>query len=156
MSIRRISATLLALAALGCHQRGSRPPTPADSVNDGYGERARDQAPGASSVDVARSSRQVSRIEELLEGLPGVEVRRSSGGGYSVRIRGAGGSFMSGEEPLFVVDGVPLDGSAGRNLAWLNPADVERISVLKDPSQTSLYGVRGANGVIVITTKKPR
>lgn len=98
--------------------------------------------------------REVSRVEELLEGRPGVEVLRTADGGYSVRIRGVG-SFMSSEEPLWVVDGVPVD-LRGRGLSWLNPADVARIEVLKNATDTAIYGVRGSNGVIVITTKRPR
>ena len=61
-------------------------------------------------------------------------------------------SFYSGQEPLFVIDGVPTDVAKGR-LAWLDPHDVESITALKDPSSTAQYGVRGANGVIVIKTK---
>jgi TonB-dependent SusC/RagA subfamily outer membrane receptor len=97
----------------------------------------------------------VSRVEELIEGrFPGVTVRRTNAGDYSVNIRGVG-SFMSSEEPLFVVDGVAMEERGGRGLSWLSPSDVERIEVLRDPVNTSMYGVRGANGVILITTKRP-
>ncbi|HKW39929.1 MAG TPA: TonB-dependent receptor plug domain-containing protein [Gemmatimonadales bacterium] len=91
-------------------------------------------------------------IEQLLlDGFPGVvAAARMPGGGISVRIRGVG-SFMSSTEPLFVVDGDPLPSSDA--LKALNPFDIELIEVIKDPAGTALYGVRGANGVIVIKTK---
>ena len=95
------------------------------------------------------------QIEGLLEGrVAGVEVIRHADRGMSIRIRGAA-SFMGGTEPLYVVDGVPVQAEPGRGLYWLNPSDVERIEILKDASATALYGVRGANGVVVITTRRP-
>nr|MCR5004177.1 SusC/RagA family TonB-linked outer membrane protein [Bacteroidales bacterium] len=83
---------------------------------------------------------------------PGVQV--TSGGGQpgegaSIRIRGTG-SINASATPLFVVDGVPYDGA----LSSLNPSDIESMTVLKDASAGALYGARGANGVIMITTKK--
>lgn len=138
-------------SVVGCHRRsGLRPPAAPDSVSVGYGERSKDQAGGVQSVSFENSKKKVSRVEELLEGLPGLDVKRA-GNGYSVTMRGVG-SFMSSEQVLFVIDGTPYGGS----LDWLNPADVTRIDVLKNPSETSIYGVRGANGVIVITTKRKR
>ena len=95
----------------------------------------------------------VARVEELLIGQPGVDVVRTGDGGYSVSIRGTG-SFMSSEQPLYVIDGTPYEATPGRGLGWLNPQDVVRIDVLKNPTETSFYGLRGGNGVIVITTKK--
>src|SRR5438270_930813 len=79
------------------------------------------------------------------------------GGGVAVRIRG-GTSVNASNDPLYVVDGVPLQVgggvSAGRNpLNFLNPNDIESVSVLKDASATAIYGSRGANGVVIITTK---
>ncbi|MBF2708856.1 SusC/RagA family TonB-linked outer membrane protein [Flavobacterium soyangense] len=115
---------------------------------------------------------------QLLRGkVAGVQVTQSSGepgGAISVRVRG-NSSIRSGNGPLYVVDGVPLDGgnvsagggltsnsgaqdlgtSTARNpLNFINQNDIESISVLKDASSTAIYGSRGANGVIVITTKK--
>jgi TonB-dependent SusC/RagA subfamily outer membrane receptor len=72
----------------------------------------------------------------------------SPGGGTMVRIRGIGSINANG--PLYIVDDVPLNG----NINSINPNDIESVNVLKDPSQTAIYGVRGANGVIVIKTKK--
>ncbi len=114
-------------------------------------------------------------VDQLLQGrAAGVQISQASsapGGGLSIRIRGAS-SLNAGNEPLYVIDGYPIDnspnlGSGGaaqvgnnqspRNpLNALNPADIESIEILKDASATAIYGSRGANGVIMITTKKGR
>ena len=92
-------------------------------------------------------------LEQLLAGrLSGVTVTRAPGGGIVVRMGGPT-SFYSGEDPLFIVDGTPVDARTGGTLAWLDPHDIESIQALKDPGQTAIYGVRGANGVIIIKTK---
>ncbi|POY35103.1 SusC/RagA family TonB-linked outer membrane protein [Solitalea longa] len=110
---------------------------------------------------------------DLIQGrMPGINVVNNGGepgAGASVRIRGSN-SVRSGQDPLYVVDGVPLDitdvqpsgatvtgtGSAATKnpLNFLNPDDIESMDVLKDASATAIYGSRGANGVILITTKK--
>ena len=93
------------------------------------------------------------RAEEMLRGrVAGVEVLDLPGGGISVRIRGVTSVSLS-TEPLYVVDGMPVRAEAGGGLNWLNPRDIQRIEVLKDPSSTAFWGARGANGVVVITTK---
>ncbi|MEQ9443729.1 MAG: TonB-dependent receptor [Cyclobacteriaceae bacterium] len=98
---------------------------------------------------------------------PGVQVTQASsapGGGVSVRIRGSN-SINSGSEPLYVIDGFPVypDNSAYSTggdrrptniMATLNPNDIESIEILKDASATSIYGSRGSNGVVLITTKR--
>lgn len=95
----------------------------------------------------------VTSLDQMLAGrLAGVRVTRAPNGGIIVRMTGPT-SFYSDQEPLFVVDGVPIDGNRNGTLSWLNPHDVESIQALKDPSQTAIYGARGANGVIVIKTK---
>ncbi len=108
----------------------------------------------------------ISSPEQLIQGkAAGVQITESSGepgASIEVRIRGSN-SVRSNNNPLFVVDGVPLDGGATsttnsnrppRNpLNFLNPSDIESISVLKDASSTAIYGSRGANGVVIITTK---
>lgn len=93
-------------------------------------------------------------IEQMLmDRFPGVEVARTDRGGVSIRIRGPA-SFYANTEPLYVLDGVPIQ--AGPNvLAGINPHDIASITVLKNPTDTAIYGIRGANGVIVITTKRP-
>jgi TonB-dependent SusC/RagA subfamily outer membrane receptor len=95
-------------------------------------------------------------VEELIQGrFAGVQVIRLPGGGFSLRIRGAG-SLMSSSEPLYIVDGIALPPAPGGALVGVDPRDIERIDVLKDVSTTSSYGVRGANGVILIKTKRGR
>ena len=84
---------------------------------------------------------------------PGVVVTRTPDGGLAVRIRGTT-SIHGSNEPLYVIDGVPIRPGPGGALAGINPYDIESIEVLKDPASTTMYGVRGANGVIVITTKR--
>jgi len=94
-------------------------------------------------------------IEKVLQAkVPGILVTRTDDGSLSIQIRGAS-SFYSGGEPLYVVDDVPFNPGPGGVLRGINPYDIDTIKVLKDPSETGLYGVRGANGVIVITMKKP-
>ncbi len=102
----------------------------------------------------------VNTPQELLQGkVAGVNVTSASGepgGILGITIRGPGG-VRTGSTPLFVVDGLPLDNSStggGDPLNFINPQDIESIDVLKDASATAIYGSRGANGVIIITTKK--
>ena len=91
-------------------------------------------------------------LAQLLQGrLSGVTVSPAPDGGIIVRMGGPT-SFYGDQSPLFVVDGIALDGNR-TTLSWLNPRDIETVQALKDPSQTAIYGVRGANGVIVIKTK---
>jgi TonB-dependent SusC/RagA subfamily outer membrane receptor len=93
-------------------------------------------------------------VEDYLKGrVAGVTVQRSTDGGISVRIRGAT-SFYGNDEPLYVVDGVAITPGPGGSLTGIDPYDIESINVLKDPADTALYGMRGANGVIVIKTKR--
>lgn len=95
-----------------------------------------------------------ARAEELMDGrFPGVQVVRLAGGGIAVRVRGAT-SIMGSNEPLYVLDGMTLEPGPGGALLGINPADIARIEVLKDIGSTSMYGVRGANGVVLITTRK--
>jgi TonB-dependent SusC/RagA subfamily outer membrane receptor len=93
-------------------------------------------------------------VEQLLASrFTGVLTSRTSGGGLSLRIRGVG-SFFSSNEPLVVVDDVPMQLNDGATLRAINPRDIASIEVIKDPAGLALYGVRGANGVIVIRTKR--
>jgi iron complex outermembrane receptor protein len=103
----------------------------------------------------------INSPEQLLQGkVSGVNVTSASGepgGIQNISVRGPGG-VRTGSTPLFVVDGLALDnsstGGATNPLNFLNPQDIESIDVLKDASATAIYGSRGANGVILITTKK--
>lgn len=110
--------------------------------------------PAASTVSFDEQARQpATSLDQLLAGrISGVTVTPAPGGGIVVRIGGPK-SFYSNEDPLFIVDGTPITPVPNGTLSWLNPHDVESITVLKDPSTTALYGVRGANGVVIIKTK---
>ena len=94
---------------------------------------------------------QVTNVSEILSGTSGVQVQSANGqpGTEStIRVRGVG-SINAGSSPLYVVDGIPYDG----NLSAINTNDIASLTVLKDAASTSLYGARGANGIILITTK---
>jgi TonB-linked SusC/RagA family outer membrane protein len=102
----------------------------------------------------------VASVDQKMIGqVAGVQISQPSGspgGGTSVRIRGSG-SLGAGNEPLYVIDGLPYTSGLSRDfnpLSLINPNDIESISILKDASSTAIYGSRGANGVIMITTKK--
>lgn len=93
-------------------------------------------------------------IEEILASrVAGVTVSRAPDGGIAVRIRGA--QSAANEQPLYILDGLPFIPGQGGSLTGINPYDIESIRVLKDAADISMYGSRGANGVIVIKTKKP-
>ena len=129
----------------------------------GYGTTEARDATGAVEAVTAEefNTGTIVSPEQLIQGkVAGVQVvdNNEPGGGINVRIRG-GTSINASNEPLFVVDGTPLaiggGISAGRNpLNFLNPDDIESVTVLKDASATAIYGSRGANGVVIITTKK--
>jgi TonB-dependent SusC/RagA subfamily outer membrane receptor len=83
----------------------------------------------------------------------GVVVGRTSEGNLTLRIRGGASSVYGNNAPLYIVDGVPFAPSSDGGLSGLNPYDIQSIKVLKDATDITMYGVRGANGVIVIKTK---
>lgn len=139
----------------------------------GYGEVQKRDATGAVSSVKAEDFNVgvISSPEQLIQGKSaGVQITQASGepgAGVNIRIRGTS-SVRGGNNPLFVVDGVPLSGedvsaggadigrgsSSARNpLNFINPNDIESIDILKDASATAIYGSRGANGVVLITTK---
>ncbi|GAC1369124.1 MAG: TonB-dependent receptor [Hymenobacter sp.] len=126
-----------------------------DVVVVGYGtQRKRDLTGAVGSVTAEQVAQTpIAHPEEILQGrVSGVQVTQTNsepGGNVSIRIRGTN-SINSGNEPLFVVDGFPGAG----DLNSINPSDIESIEVLKDASATAIYGSRGANGVVIITTKK--
>ena len=97
--------------------------------------------------------RTVANVTKALDGLAaGIQTTSGSGqpgAGATVRIRGFG-SINASSNPLYVVDGVPYDGS----ISALNPNDIESMTVIKDASAGALYGARGANGVVIVTTKR--
>ena len=92
-------------------------------------------------------------IERLLQSrVPGVTITRTPDGWLSVRIRGA--TTINGTtEPLFIIDGLPIQAGSGGSLVGINPNDIASIEVLKDAADLAFYGLRGANGVIIVKTK---
>lgn len=121
----------------------------------GYGEVRKQDLTGAVSQVKVEDLKNVPimRVDQMLQGrIAGADIMSTSGepgAGTSIRIRGTR-SINATNEPLFVVDGV-IDGIS--NLNELNPSDIESIEVLKDASSTAIYGSRGSNGVILISTK---
>lgn len=123
-----------------------------NEVEIGYGTQAAEEVTGAvASIRTDEMDREVTSFEDLFQGIAGVTVRRLSTGGISIRIRGSS-SLSSDAEPLFVINGVPIRAAPGQALMGVNPRDVTRVDVLKDAGATSIYGSRGANGVILIFT----
>jgi TonB-linked SusC/RagA family outer membrane protein len=140
----------------------------------GYGTVKKKDATGAVSAIGTKDFQKgiVTSPEQLMQGrVAGVQISQSNGepgGGINVRIRGTS-SVFGGNNPLFVIDGVPLSGentSSGNDasgvgrqpaknpLNFLNPDDIASIDILKDASATAIYGSRGAQGVVLITTKR--
>ena len=138
-------------------------------VVTGYGNFKKSSYTGSASVvsiDKMQSLPVVSVTQMLEANLPGISLSSSSGqpgSNVSMTIRGIG-SFNASTEPLYVLDGVPVtSGNLSSNsmnsgglgfISTLNPADIENITVLKDAASAALYGARGANGVVLITTRK--
>lgn len=124
----------------------------------GYGtQRRRDVTGAVSSVTAAQIEKvPINTVDQALQGrAAGVQVVNNDGrpgGGVTVQIRGVGSLAANGNEPLYVVDGYPISGGLNN----INPADIATIDVLKDASAASIYGVRAANGVVLITTKRGR
>jgi TonB-dependent SusC/RagA subfamily outer membrane receptor len=156
-------AMLLALLALcaACQRSVAVAPDPqlaGDSLAaaDSSGKSDADQRQGRLDANRAEASewrgRPTARVEELLAGrFPGVHVHQTANG-FSVRMRGPT-SFHGGNEPLYIVDGFPIEPGPG-GLVAINPDDVASIEVLKDAASQAAYGLRGANGVVIIKTKR--
>jgi TonB-dependent SusC/RagA subfamily outer membrane receptor len=93
-------------------------------------------------------------IERVLQAkYPGVQITRT-GDGIAIELRGPGSFYGSGAA-LYVVDEVPMPAGRGGGLTGINPYDIESIKVLKNPEDIGIYGIRGSNGVVLITTKRP-
>jgi TonB-dependent starch-binding outer membrane protein SusC len=136
----------------------------------GYGEQKRKDITGSvASIPTELKAQPIASVERLLQGaVAGAIVTQTSGqpgGGVSVQIRGSN-SITASSDPLYVIDGFPINndysisdagvtnGPKINPLSTINSADIESIDVLKDASATAIYGSRGANGVILVTTKK--
>ena len=147
--------SLFALAACASHPGGPKLPKDSPtSVDVGYGTREGRDVNAA--VSKASSEKMMSSsprtVSDMLVGrFPGVEVRQLANGGTSIRIRGSR-SLKGSSEPLLVLDGMPQH-NGSQSLQDLDPHDIKSIEVLKDAAAASVYGSRGANGVILIATK---
>jgi TonB-dependent starch-binding outer membrane protein SusC len=151
---------VIVAAALACVACSSNPAlrSPEGDVDIGYGTKAANKVAGSvgsvTREDINRM--RFARIEDMIAAtVPGVRIIRS-GNNISLQLRGQN-TILGETEPLIVLDGVPLaQGTGGFSLSTLSPQDVERIDVLKDAGSTAIYGSRGANGVIIINTRRAR
>lgn len=136
----------------------------ADVVVIGYGTARKSDLTGSVATVKSKDFNKglVSSPEQLLNGkVSGVQIMSNSGSasaGSTIRVRG-GASLNASNDPLIVLDGVPLEqggisGNSSNFLSMINPSDIESMTVLKDASSTAIYGSRASNGVIIITTKK--
>ena len=136
----------------------------ADVVVIGYGTARKSDLTGSVATVKAKDFNKglVSSPEQLINGkVSGVQIMSNSGSasaGSTIRVRG-GASLNASNDPLIVLDGVPLEqggisGNSSNFLSMINPSDIESMTVLKDASSTAIYGSRASNGVIIITTKK--
>lgn len=120
-----------------------------------FGQSTKESFTGSAAVvkadDIARvqSSDAIKALEGKVAGVQMISASGSLGQSPTLRIRGTS-SISAGKEPLYVVDGVPFSGDMNN----INPSDIESMTVLKDAASNALYGARGANGVVMITTKK--
>lgn len=131
----------------------------------GYGTQRKKDLTGSIATVTTKDFQQgaINTPEQLIAGkVPGVSVISNSGqpgSGSTIRIRG-GASLNASNDPLIVIDGVPLDNTgipgSSNALSFINPNDIESFSILKDASAAAIYGTRASNGVIIITTKKGR
>ncbi len=128
----------------------------------GYGTQRRDAITGSVGVVGSQQIEQVplASFDQILQGQSaGVSSVSSSGrpgAGSAIQIRGRGSISIS-SQPLYVIDGVPISGVRGlyeNPLSGINPNDIEEVTILKDASAAAIYGSRGANGVIIVTTKR--
>lgn len=136
----------------------------ADVVVIGYGTARKSDLTGSVATVKSKDFNKglVSSPEQLINGkVSGVQIMSNSGSasaGSTIRVRG-GASLNANNDPLIVLDGVPLEqggisGNSSNFLSMINPSDIESMTVLKDASSTAIYGSRASNGVIIITTKK--
>ncbi|HXQ78521.1 MAG TPA: TonB-dependent receptor plug domain-containing protein [Gemmatimonadaceae bacterium] len=114
---------------------------------------------GHSAVERAPATADDSRDDGLVKvlraGSPGLNITHTGNGEIAVQLMRGPSSFYSSNGPLYLVDDVPYKPGPGGALVGINPYDIESIKALTKPDETALYGVRGANGIIVIKLKKP-
>lgn len=138
----RVFVALLLVASIACAHRGSNHP--------------QSSSPPAANIltaeDIQRSPG-VSLEELLVARIPGLTLARGSDGHVAIHVRGTA-TVHGRKEPLVVLDGIPLEQSSSGILRAINLYDIASIEVLKDAVSTAMYGVRGANGVIIIKSKR--
>jgi TonB-dependent SusC/RagA subfamily outer membrane receptor len=134
-------------AAFACSHGNASTPTTQPRPEPG-------QQAGVIGSETIEKNPGVSVERILADRVPGVHIGRAADGSLTITIRGAT-SFALDNQPLYVIDDVPIAPGPGGSLAGLSPYDIASIKVLKDAASMSMYGSRGANGVILIKTKKP-
>lgn len=133
---------LLACARAGDPQTGAEPAAPSPSTATVTAQQIQ-QSPDGDPIE-----------KQIMSRSSGVWVGRAADGSIAVRIRGGSSSLYGNNEPLYILDGVPFQPGPGGSLSGINPYDIASIKVLKDPAEITMYGARGANGVILIRTKR--
>ncbi len=142
-SARAVLAVASLVGVTACGPRTAPAPAPGPAT------------PSDVSAEQIERSASSKSLDRMLQGrVSGVIVESVGNGGIAVRIRGSG-SFYGSNEPLYLVDGAPFTPGPNGALTGVNPHDIESIHVLKNPADTAIYGMRGANGVVVIKTKAP-
>lgn len=131
--------SVLTALSVGCAPAQTRPVAP------------RPEGTTVTSEDLRNSNESIEVA--LQRKVPGLVVTRTDDGGIALQIRGRSSLTESSQTPLYVMDGLPFHPGPGGALTGVNPSDIESIKVLKGP-ETSMYGSDGANGVILITTKR--
>ncbi len=146
LSVRlaRGAAVALVVSAVACaHSKSSNGPAPTATSSRELQSNAEMQQSQSMPIEQYLASRSA-----------GVVIGHASDGTLTVRIRGGSSSTYGNNAPLYIVDGVPFTPSTEGGLSGINPYDIASSKALKDAADITMYGVRGANGVIVIKTKK--
>ncbi len=137
-------AGILLLGVAGCGRGSQQAPRPKEASAD------------ASTVTADDRVATNQSVEKMLQGrIAGVHVTTAPDGSIIVRIRGASSAYGN-NEPLYIVDGLAVQPGANGALSGLSPNDIDSIRVLKDAADIAMYGSRGANGVIIVKTKRPK
>lgn len=146
-SLAHVTRVLLVGFVYGCASANNAAPLPAPSP-----AAVPDYGTIVTSENIDRSTTADPIERALAAHVAGVSITRTPDGGVSVRIRGQT-TLYGNTEPLFIIDGMPIQPGPGGSLVGINPRDIASIEVLKDAASTAFYGVRGANGVILVKTK---
>ena len=147
-SHRVVCVAILSAVIVGCGSSGGKPASTSPSPAPQGGSST------VTSQDIHPAGNEP--IEKVLQGrVSGVVVSQSSDGGLVVQVRGQS-SVPGATQPLYILDGVPIEAGPNGALSGVSPYDIESIKVLKDPADLTMYGSRGAGGVIVIKTKKAK